>query len=56
MCCDQLVCAACGGRVSDASCSTCVASRVSVHSAAGLRPEVVVLLVLLVLLVGALAR
>ena len=57
MCCEQLVCAACGGRVSDARCATCIASRESVHAApSALRPELMVLLVLLVLLVGLVAR
>ena len=55
MCCDQLVCAACGGRVSDASCSTCAASRASVHTGTALRPEVVALLAVLVVLLGLLS-
>lgn len=56
MCCDRLVCAACGGRVSDAHCSTCAASRASVHEVSGnLRPELVLLLVSLALLLGLLA-
>lgn len=56
MCCDQLVCAACGGRVSEARCLTCVSSRASVHSSgSAVRPEVVALLALLVVLLGLLA-
>ena len=57
MCCDLLVCAACGGPVSEARCSTCLASRASVHRAgATLRPEVVLLIAALVLLLSVLAR
>ncbi len=49
MCCEQLACAACGGRVTDARCSTCIASRAQVHGLAGVRltPELVLLLVAL---------
>lgn len=35
MCCELLVCASCNGRVSDARCSTCRASRAQVHSGTG---------------------
>ena len=56
MCCEQLVCAACGGRVTDARCSTCVASRASVHGVSGSRmsPELLLLLLLLLALSAAL--
>lgn len=55
MCCELLVCAACGGRVSEARCSTCAASRTAVHASPTLRPETVALLALLVVLLGLLA-
>ncbi len=31
MCCEQLVCASCNGRVAEARCPTCRASRAAVH-------------------------
>ncbi len=34
MCCERLVCAACGGQVVDARCGTCAASRARVHGGA----------------------
>lgn len=58
MCCEQLVCAACGGRVTDARCATCVASRAQVHGAQGTRvsPELVVLFLLLGVALASLLR
>jgi hypothetical protein len=31
MCCEQLVCASCNGRVAEAGCPTCRASRADLH-------------------------
>jgi hypothetical protein len=52
MCCEQLVCAACGGRVSDGGCGRCRAYR-DAHHAAGTDPHlpVVSLLALLAMIV-----
>ena len=53
MCCEQLLCAACGGRVSEARCATCAVSRAHVHDGARwtLTPELAVLLLAIVGLV-----
>jgi hypothetical protein len=50
VCCERLVCAACGGRVTDARCGVCAASRARVHGEAALHvPDwLAVLAVLLV--------
>ncbi len=56
MCCEELVCAACGGRVSEARCTTCAVSRETVHAGrAPMRPEILGLLALLVVLLALLA-
>ena len=49
MCCEQLACAACGGPVADARCTTCAASRAHLHSGpgAGLSAELLLLLLTL---------
>jgi hypothetical protein len=56
MCCEQLVCAACGGRVSDGGCGRCRAYRDAHHAdGAGTHLPVVPLLALLAMLVLLLA-
>ena len=56
MCCEELVCAACGGRVSDARCTTCAVSRATVHAVrTPVRPELIGLVALLVVLLALLA-
>ena len=53
MCCEQLLCAACGGRVSEARCATCAVSRAHVHGGSGWAwtPELVAAAVALLTLV-----
>ena len=54
MCCEHLLCAACGGPVAEARCATCAVSRAQVHGVAGRpwSPELVAALVLVVLVVS----
>ncbi|HVE98576.1 MAG TPA: hypothetical protein VNA12_05290 [Mycobacteriales bacterium] len=58
MCCEQLLCAACGGRVAEARCATCAVSRAQVHRSPGwsLTPELAVLFVALTAMVTVLLR
>jgi hypothetical protein len=51
MCCEQLVCAACGGRVADGGCPRCRAYRDAHHGASGVNLPVVPLLALLAMIV-----
>lgn len=56
MCCEQLVCAVCAGRVSDGRCPTCRAYRDAHHAGAPLWTGLAVpLLALLAVLVAVLA-
>ena len=50
MCCEQLLCAACGSRVAEARCSICAVSRAHVHGGSGwtFTPEIAALIALLV--------
>jgi hypothetical protein len=56
MCCEQLVCAACSGRVSDGRCPTCRAYRDAHHTGApvwgGLAVPLLALLAVLLLMVA----
>ena len=54
MCCEHLLCAACGGPVAEARCATCVVSRAHVHGGGGRSwsPELLAAVVLAVLLVS----
>lgn len=58
MCCEQLVCAACRGRVVEAGCSTCRLSRAQVHPAPGfpLTADLMLILAALSALLLVLAR
>ena len=58
VCCEQLLCAACGGRVAEARCATCAVSRAQVHQTSGwsLTPELAALIALLAGVVALLAR
>jgi hypothetical protein len=38
MCCDELLCARCTGRVADAGCPVCRAARAQLHHSSGISP------------------
>jgi hypothetical protein len=56
MCCEGLVCAACGGQVARAGCTTCRASRAQVHTGRAWTPELVAMLAALAVLALLLLR
>jgi hypothetical protein len=58
VCCEQLVCAACGGPVAEARCSTCAVSRQQVHVGPGFAwtPELVAAVVALAAVLALLLR
>lgn len=56
MCCEDLVCARCGGHVVEAGCPACRASKAAVHgSGFSLSPQLLVLLLALLSLLALLA-